>query len=102
MPFWSLGTTDLQVSTDDARSLAASRPDARLVLIEGINHVLRQAPPERAANLAAYADPDLPLAPELAAAIGTFFKRYAFNTLSVTVAISRSDLPTVLSAHSMA
>lgn len=75
MPFWSLGTTDLQVSTDDARSLEASRPDARLVLIEGINHVLKQAPPELAANLAAYADPDLPLAPELAAAIGIFIKR---------------------------
>lgn len=69
------GTTDLQVSTDDARRLAAARPETELVLIEGMNHVLKQAPPERAANLAAYADPGLPLAPGLATAIGTFLKR---------------------------
>ncbi len=37
-----------------------------------MNHVLKEAPPERAANLAAYADPGVSLAPGLIAAIATF------------------------------
>ena len=37
--------------------------DARLRLIEGMNHVLRSAPADRAANLRTYATPDLPLLP---------------------------------------
>jgi uncharacterized protein len=38
------GTTDLQVTVGDARRLAAARPGASLTLIEGMNHVLKQAP----------------------------------------------------------
>jgi pimeloyl-ACP methyl ester carboxylesterase len=59
------GTTDLQVSAADAERLAggAGRP-ARLV--PGMNHVLRLAPADRAANLATYGNARLPLAPGLA------------------------------------
>jgi alpha-beta hydrolase superfamily lysophospholipase len=63
------GTNDLQVSVADARALAASRRDATLTLIEGMNHVLKTAPPERTANLATYADPTIPLAADLLPAI---------------------------------
>lgn len=57
------GTTDIQVGLTDARAMAAARPDARLVIWEGANHVLKVAPADRAANIAAYGDPTLPLAP---------------------------------------
>jgi fermentation-respiration switch protein FrsA (DUF1100 family) len=57
------GTTDLQVSVTDANALAAARPDARLVIWEGVNHLLKIAPADRAANTATYSNPTLPLAP---------------------------------------
>ncbi len=57
------GTTDIQVSTTDAHALAAARPDARLVIWEGVNHLLKLAPADRAANIATYSNPALPLAP---------------------------------------
>ncbi len=57
------GTTDLQVGLADANALAAARPDARLTIWEGVNHLLKIAPADRAANIATYSDPTLPLAP---------------------------------------
>ena len=57
------GTRDLQVSVTDAQRLAAARPGIRLVLIPGANHALKAvASDDRAANIATYADPSLPLA----------------------------------------
>ena len=55
--------TDLQTTETDARALAAAQPEAKLVLWEGVNHVLKIAPADRTANIAAYSDPTLPLAP---------------------------------------
>jgi uncharacterized protein len=66
------GTTDLQVTVENARRLSTAYPQAELVLIEGMNHVLKEAPIERAANLASYADPGLPLSPELIRRIKSF------------------------------
>jgi alpha-beta hydrolase superfamily lysophospholipase len=66
------GTTDLQVLVEDFDRLVAARPDARRLLIEGMNHALKIAPRERAANLATYGAPDLPLAPALVPAIAAF------------------------------
>lgn len=63
------GTRDLQVTMNDAEVLAAARPDARLVRLEGVNHMFKPAPAEREGNLAAYADPDLPLAVGVVAAV---------------------------------
>lgn len=57
------GTTDIQVSVADAEALAAARPDATLRLWDGVNHLLKIAPADRAANAATYRNPDLPLAP---------------------------------------
>jgi alpha-beta hydrolase superfamily lysophospholipase len=71
------GTTDFQVSVDDARPLAASRPDVELALIEGMTHTLKIAPSGRAAQTAAYTDPDLPLAPALVSAIVGFIRHHA-------------------------
>lgn len=66
------GTTDLQVPVADAQALAAARPDARLLILEGVNHVLKVAPADPAANIATYRDPSLPLAPGLAEALSAF------------------------------
>lgn len=66
------GLTDIQTTETDARTLAAARPDAKLVLWEGVNHLLKVAPADRAANLATYGDPTLPLAPGVADDIAGF------------------------------
>ncbi|WP_245269163.1 hypothetical protein [Rhodomicrobium udaipurense] len=63
------GTTDIQIDTADAERLAKARPDAKVVFIEGMNHVLKDAPSDRAANFKTYAEPDRPLAPQLIAVI---------------------------------
>lgn len=69
------GDRDLQVKLRDARALKAARPDAKLVLLRGMNHVLKvPAGPGRTANIAAYRDPTLPLAPGLADAVTEFVK----------------------------
>jgi len=66
------GTNDLQVSMADAERLAGARPGIPLVRIEGMNHVLKIAPKDRAENFATYTKPLLPLAPALAPAVARF------------------------------
>jgi hypothetical protein len=68
------GTTDLQILPEDAQRLASARQGTKLVLIDGMNHVLRVAPPERRANLSTYVMPELPLAPALLPAIISFIR----------------------------
>ncbi|BBK44165.1 alpha/beta hydrolase [Allostella vacuolata] len=68
------GTTDLQIAAADAERLAAARPDAQLLLVDGMNHVLKDAPADRGANLAAYADPSRPLSAAVVPAITRFLK----------------------------
>ncbi|OCW58758.1 alpha/beta hydrolase [Hoeflea olei] len=66
------GTTDLQVGVADAERLAAARDGVRLVLVPAMNHVLKQAPSDRQANLATYGDAQAPLAPELVGTLAEF------------------------------
>ena len=68
------GDTDLQVSVADARALKAAQPSATLVILPGVNHVLKAAPLDRDTNLATYADPARPLAPGVVEAIADFVK----------------------------
>lgn len=68
------GTTDLQVPVADGERLAAAAKHGTLARIEGMNHVLKAAPADRDANLAAYSDPALPLVPGLVAALRGFLK----------------------------
>lgn len=63
------GEHDIQVTRGDAERLAAAQPKAKLVIIAGMNHVLKFAPADRLANAATYRDPSLPLAPGLIDAI---------------------------------
>ncbi|HEX8806495.1 MAG TPA: alpha/beta hydrolase, partial [Candidatus Aquilonibacter sp.] len=67
------GTTDIQVSATDAKLLAAADPKARFVSIEGMNHVLVDAPADRNANAATYTQ-TLPLSAALVPAIVQFLK----------------------------
>jgi pimeloyl-ACP methyl ester carboxylesterase len=71
------GTTDLQVRVEDARALADARPGSELIILDGVNHILKVAPYERAANLATYADPNLPLAPGVVDPIISFIRASA-------------------------
>jgi pimeloyl-ACP methyl ester carboxylesterase len=69
------GERDIQVSVADAKDLAAAQPKAKLVLIPAMNHVLKDvASDDRAANMAAYADPALPVDSTLIDAIAAFVK----------------------------
>jgi len=69
------GTTDLQVSVDDAKRLAAANPKAKLLLIEGMNHVLKEVPPDREKQMASYSDPKLLLAPDFLAGVVEFVRK---------------------------
>jgi pimeloyl-ACP methyl ester carboxylesterase len=69
------GTTDLQVSTADARLLAAGKPGAELVIIEGMNHVLKAATGDVAAQTPSYTDPAFPVVPAAVEAVGGFIER---------------------------
>jgi fermentation-respiration switch protein FrsA (DUF1100 family) len=68
------GTTDIQVDAGQARALQAARPDAKLVIIPGMNHVLKEVPADPQRQLASYGDPALPLAPLLSDAIAGFLR----------------------------
>ena len=70
--FIGQGTTDIQVGVADAEALKAAQPRADLVIWDGVNHVLKVAPAERAANIATYMDPALPLAPGVVEAVADF------------------------------
>ncbi|KAF1054674.1 MAG: Esterase EstD [Stenotrophomonas maltophilia] len=68
------GTHDIQVDVADAQALAKARPQAQLQLIAGMNHILRIAPADARAQLAAYNDPRLPLARELVERLSQFIE----------------------------
>ncbi|MFY8077890.1 MAG: alpha/beta hydrolase [Flavobacteriales bacterium] len=66
------GSTDLQVKEEDARLLFMAHPlNSRLIIIEGMNHILKLAPSDREKNIETYSNPELPLAPELCRILGT-------------------------------
>ena len=67
------GERDIQVSVSDAERLKKAAPNANLVLLPDTNHVLKTVTsPNRVANMAAYADPNLPLAPGVIEGIARF------------------------------
>jgi len=68
------GTTDIQVSNEDARLLAAADPRAKLVTIDGMNHVLKMVPADLTQQIKSYSDPSLPVAPQLVDAVASFVK----------------------------
>lgn len=65
------GTTDVQISAADAERLSKASPRSRLVMIDGMNHVLKEVT-DPAKQAASYSDPMLPLHPALVAEIAKF------------------------------
>jgi uncharacterized protein len=57
------GDTDIQVPVTAAQALHDANPKAQLIIVEGMNHVLKLVPSDQAKQLASYRDPSLPLAP---------------------------------------
>ena len=68
------GTTDIQVEVNDAELLAKAAPWAQLTILEGMNHILKNADSDRQKNLATYYQPDLPLHDGLIEVIIDFIK----------------------------
>jgi pimeloyl-ACP methyl ester carboxylesterase len=67
------GGRDLQISVHDAQRLQAAKPDAELRVVADANHVLKTvAGDNRAANIATYSTPDLPLAADITTTIAQF------------------------------
>lgn len=69
------GTTDIQVSVAEAKLLAKAAPDASLLMVEGMNHVLKPVPDDKDRQIKSYSDPSLQIAPQLAAEMVKFVKK---------------------------
>ena len=69
------GTNDIQVAPAEADLLKLALPAAQLLVIAGMNHVMKSTPPGRAEQMAAYTDPSVPLAAGLADSVAAFVKR---------------------------
>ncbi len=67
------GTADIQVTPADANALKQADPLASLVVVQGMNHMLKYAPDisSQAAILKGYTDPSLPIDPQVVEAIET-------------------------------
>ncbi len=68
------GTLDAQVPVSDAKLLAAAQPKAKLLIVQGMNHVLKQVPADEASQRNSYSDPSIPDAPQLIEATASFVK----------------------------
>jgi uncharacterized protein len=67
------GTADVQVSMDDADALKAADPAAKLLVVQGMNHMLKHAPDtsSQAAILNGYTDASLPIEPQVIDAVAS-------------------------------
>lgn len=55
------GDNDIQITVEDANRLYEGNTKNKLVIIEGMNHILKNAPRDREGNIATYSNPTLPL-----------------------------------------
>lgn len=65
------GTGDIQVTMADANALEAAAPSAKLIVVNGMNHMLKYAPDHSSmqAVMRGYADPSLPIMPQVVSAV---------------------------------
>lgn len=69
------GTADIQVSPEEAEMLKKADSDAKLVIIDNMNHVFRKIESDDAlANTKTYNEPNRPLHPELIPVLVDFIK----------------------------
>lgn len=69
------GTSDAQVTVGDANLLSQSYKAAKLVLIEGMNHVLKYVDKDADLQKRSYTDPSIPIEPKLVAESANFIKK---------------------------
>jgi pimeloyl-ACP methyl ester carboxylesterase len=69
------GSTDVQVTVADAEKFKKAKSEAILMIIPGMNHILKEAPADKEQNLATYNKPDLPIKPQLATDIADFINK---------------------------
>ena len=55
------GSTDIQVNVDNAKILSASKSDAKFLIIEKRNHVMKESDTDIQKNMEIHRNPDLPL-----------------------------------------
>lgn len=67
------GTNDLQVEDKEVQLLKEAQPKAQVLLIEGMNHVLKKVKTLEE-NQQSYLNPDLPIPEELVEGIASFIK----------------------------
>jgi uncharacterized protein len=69
------GTTDIQVGVEDANQLHDASKQSKLVIVEGMSHLLKEAPADRSKNIALYnTTPKEPIKTELVQAVVKFIK----------------------------
>ena len=68
------GTHDIQVPVSEAEILHQADPRSRLLLIDNMNHILKDAPADREGNIKTYNDPSLPLDKQLVPEIAAFIR----------------------------
>lgn len=66
------GTNDLQVTEEQAEKLKEAKPEAKLVILDKMNHVFRKVEGDDLENSKSYNEPGLPLHPELVHEIAKF------------------------------
>lgn len=69
------GGHDIQVAATEVNLLKQATPNAKILLLNDMNHVLKDAPAEQNANMATYTNSALPLSPGLVDAIEKFVKQ---------------------------
>lgn len=69
------GTKDIQVKENEAEILHQAKPDATLVILENMNHVLKNIHGDLGENYKSYTDPNMPLHPELSKVILDFITK---------------------------
>ena len=55
------GTTDMQVGVENAEKLSESNTSAKKIIIENMNHILKEADADRTKNIQTYSNSKLPL-----------------------------------------
>ncbi|MBQ4820297.1 alpha/beta hydrolase [Aquimarina sp. MMG016] len=68
------GTTDLQITVDEAKKMADANKKSKLLIIEKMNHILKKAEADPNKNLLTYNNPELPLHENLLKPILEFIK----------------------------
>lgn len=66
------GTSDIQVLQAEAQALSAAAPRAKLVLVDGMNHLLKMVGDDEALQRKSYGSPELPVSPQLIDALTAF------------------------------